>query len=117
MILARKGLPVQRGKVVIGVNTTTPIFGLMGKDGQPEGYDPDVARLIGKYLGPIPLAAGLSSQDIVGRIRGISPADLEALVSTAKRMAMNRIKDGDAVLPPLIWEDFEQALKRNQVSI
>jgi len=42
---------IKRGKVVIGVNTTTPIFGLMGKDGQPEGYDPDVARLIGKYMG------------------------------------------------------------------
>ena len=42
---------IKRGKVIIGVNTTTPIFGLMGKDGQPEGYDPDVARLIGKYLG------------------------------------------------------------------
>jgi transitional endoplasmic reticulum ATPase len=79
--------------------------------------DQGYLRLIGKYLGPIPLAAGLSSQDIVGRIRGISPADLEALVSTAKRMAMNRMKDGDAVLPPLIWEDFEQALKRNQVCL
>jgi len=42
---------IKRGKVVIGVNTTTPIFGLAGKDGQPEGYDPDVARLLGKYLG------------------------------------------------------------------
>ena len=42
---------IKSGKVVIGVNTTTPIFGLIGKDGQPEGYDPDVARLIGKYLG------------------------------------------------------------------
>lgn len=42
---------IKRGKVIIGVNTTTPIFGLMGKDGQPEGYDPDVARLVGKYLG------------------------------------------------------------------
>jgi transitional endoplasmic reticulum ATPase len=79
--------------------------------------DQGYLRLIGKYLGPIPLAAGLSSQDIVGRIRGISPADLAALVSTAKRMAMNRMKDGDAVLPPLIWEDFEQALKRNQVCL
>ena len=42
---------IKKGKVVIGVNTTTPIFGLMGKDGQPEGYDPDVARLVGKYMG------------------------------------------------------------------
>ncbi|WID99659.1 transporter substrate-binding domain-containing protein (plasmid) [Bosea vestrisii] len=42
---------IKRGKVIIGVNTTTPIFGILGKDGQPEGYDPDVARLVGKYLG------------------------------------------------------------------
>ena len=42
---------VKRGKLIVGVNTTTPIFGLIGTDGQPEGYDPDVARLVGKYLG------------------------------------------------------------------
>jgi polar amino acid transport system substrate-binding protein len=42
---------IKRGKVIVGVNTTTPIFGLAGKDGQPEGYDPDVARLLAKYLG------------------------------------------------------------------
>src|SRR6478609_2816641 len=42
---------IKRGKIIVGINTTTPIFGLMGKDGQPEGYDPDVARLMGKYLG------------------------------------------------------------------
>jgi polar amino acid transport system substrate-binding protein len=42
---------IKRGKVIVGVNTTTPIFGLIGADGQPEGYDPDVARLVGKYLG------------------------------------------------------------------
>src|SRR6516225_12036722 len=42
---------IKRGKVIVGVNTTTPIFGLVGSDGQPEGYDPDVARLVGKYPG------------------------------------------------------------------
>src|SRR4030095_5018477 len=42
---------IKRGKVIVGVNTTTPIFGLAGADGQPEGYDPDVARLAAKYLG------------------------------------------------------------------
>jgi transitional endoplasmic reticulum ATPase len=78
-----------------------------------EGY----LRLIEKYLGPIPLAPSLTSHDLLGRLRGVSPADLQALVSTAKRMAMNRMKDGDEVLPPLIWEDFEQALKRNQVRL
>jgi polar amino acid transport system substrate-binding protein len=42
---------IKKGTVVIGVSTTTPIFGLVGADGQPEGYDPDVARLLAKYLG------------------------------------------------------------------
>jgi transitional endoplasmic reticulum ATPase len=79
--------------------------------------DQGYLRLIEKYLGPIPLEARLTSHDILGRLRGISPADLQALVSTAKRMAMNRMKDGDEVLPPLIWEDFEQALKRNLVRL
>ena len=74
-------------------------------------------RLIDRYLGPIPLAAGLATHDIVGRLMGISPADLQALVSTAKRMAMNRMKDGEETLPPLIWDDFEGALKRNQICL
>ena len=51
------------------------------------------------------------------RTKGISPTDLQALVNTAKRMAMNRMKDTDAVLSPLIWDDFEQALNRNQVRL
>ena len=38
-------------------------------------------------------------------------------MSTAKRMAMNRMTDGQETLPPLIWDDFEQALKRNQVRL
>src|SRR5258708_15651170 len=42
---------IKRGKVIVGVSTTTPIFGIIGKDGQPEGYDPDVARLMAKYMG------------------------------------------------------------------
>jgi polar amino acid transport system substrate-binding protein len=42
---------IKKGTVVVGVSTTTPIFGLVGSDGQPEGYDPDVARLLAKYLG------------------------------------------------------------------
>ena len=79
--------------------------------------DQSYLRLIDKYLGSIPLAAALPRGVILGRVRGISPADLQALVSTAKRMAMNRMKDGEATLPPLIWDDFEQALKRNRVRL
>ena len=74
-------------------------------------------RLIDKYLGPIPLSAGLTSQDILDRLRGISPADLQALVSTAKRVSMNRMKEGDENLPPLIWGDFERAIERNRVEV
>ena len=79
--------------------------------------DQGYLRLIEKYLGPIPLGAGIDSHDILSRLRGVSPADLQALVSTAKRMAMNRMNESDEVLPPLNWDDFEQALKRNQVRL
>jgi len=79
--------------------------------------DQGYLRLIDKYLGSIPIAAALTRGAILGRIRGISPADLQALVSTAKRMAMNRMKAGEAALPPLIWDDFDQALRRNRVQL
>ena len=74
-------------------------------------------RLIEKYLGPIALAADLSRNDLVSQVRGISPADLQALVNTAKRMAMNRMGESEDALPPLNWEDFEKALNRNRVPI
>jgi transitional endoplasmic reticulum ATPase len=76
-----------------------------------EGY----LRLLKKYLGPIPLAPTLTTIDLVNRVRGVAPADLAGMVSTAKRMAMNRMKESDQSLPPLIWEDFDQAVKRNRV--
>ncbi len=53
--------------------------------------DQGYLRLIEKYLGPIPLAASLTCHDLLARLRGISPADLQGLVNTAKRMAMNRM--------------------------
>ena len=79
--------------------------------------DQGYLRLIDKYLGPIPLAPGLASHYILNRLRGIAPAYPQALVSTAMRMAMNRMKDGEETLPPLIWDDFEGALKRNQICL
>jgi len=42
---------IKRGKVLIGIDTANPPFGSLGKDGEPEGYDADTARLVGKYLG------------------------------------------------------------------
>ena len=79
--------------------------------------DSGYLRLIEKYLGSIPLAANLTRNAILARLKGISPADLQAVVSTAKRMAMNRMDESDDALPPLILEDFEKALERIQVSL
>ena len=73
-------------------------------------------RLIERYLGPIPLDASLTCHDLLARFRGVSPADLQGLVNTAKRMAMNRMTANDEALPPLIWEDFEHSLERTQSS-
>jgi polar amino acid transport system substrate-binding protein len=42
---------IQRGKVVIALDGSNPPFGSLAKDGTNEGYEPDVARLMGKALG------------------------------------------------------------------
>ena len=48
------------------------------------------------------------------RLKGISPADLEAICNSAKRMAMRRWPNAEE-LPPLVWNDFTEAMKRVQV--
>jgi polar amino acid transport system substrate-binding protein len=42
---------ISKGKVVIAVDPTSAPFGITGTDGQPDGYDVDVARLVAKYMG------------------------------------------------------------------
>jgi transitional endoplasmic reticulum ATPase len=72
-------------------------------------------RLLTKHLGGIRLVAGLSGDVLAERLSGVSPADLEAICNSAKRMAMRRMThDGDE-LPPLSWSDFSEAMKRVQV--
>ena len=44
-----------------------------------------------------------------------SPADLEAICNSAKRMAMRRMAEDAEELPPLVWNDFTEAMKRVQV--
>ena len=54
-----------------------PPFGAIGKDGQPEGYDPDVARLIGKALGvPVELVT-IHAQKRQAPEHASNPADKE----------------------------------------
>ena len=79
--------------------------------------DSGYLRLIEKYLGLDSARRGPHVKRILARLKGISPADLQAVVNTAKRMAMNRMDESDAALPPLILEDFEKALERIQVSM
>jgi transitional endoplasmic reticulum ATPase len=75
------------------------------------GYE----RLLRRHLDGSQLADGLTQAVLAERLSGISPADLEAICNSAKRMAMRRMpRDGDA-LPPLAWSDFAEAIKRVQV--
>jgi transitional endoplasmic reticulum ATPase len=81
---------------------------------------PDVAgylRLIPRFLGRTPLAEGFEAADLAERIRGMAPADLEAVTNTAKRMALNRAGLEAKQVPPLIWSDFEEAIKRNRAVV
>jgi polar amino acid transport system substrate-binding protein len=42
---------IKRGTVQIAVDPTSAPFGVTGTDGQPDGFDVDVAKLVAKYLG------------------------------------------------------------------
>src|SRR5262249_13913604 len=71
-------------------------------------------RLLERHLDGVPL--GDLTRDILAeRLAGVSPADLEAICNSAKRMAMRRMVDDADSLPPLTWNDFSEAMKRVQV--
>ena len=72
-------------------------------------------RLISKHLESIRLVEGLSVELLAERLKGISPADLDAICNSAKRMAMRRMAEDAEQLPPLVWNDFAEAAKRVQV--
>jgi transitional endoplasmic reticulum ATPase len=72
-------------------------------------------RLLRKHLDGVRLVEGLSVELLVERLKGISPADLEATCHSAKRMAMRRMAEDAEELPPLTWNDFTEAMNRVQV--
>lgn len=72
-------------------------------------------RLLRKHVDGVRLVEGLSVELLAERLKGISPADLEAICHSAKRMAMRRMPEDAEELPPLIWNDFTEAMKRVQV--
>ena len=72
-------------------------------------------RLLERHLDGVPLVDGLTEGILAQRLAGISPADLEAICNSAKRMAMRRMSPNADALPPLAWSDFTEAMKRVQV--
>jgi len=106
---------------------------LVGTTNHPENIDPRVlrggrfsekirielpgneqrAQLISIYLKGVRLESGLTVSNLADRLSGSAPADLQAICTTAKRMAFNRLNTGSQ-LPPLNWFDFEKAVDRVQ---
>ncbi len=41
----------QRGKVIVGIQGDNPPYGFLNSQGQNDGYDAEIARLLGEYLG------------------------------------------------------------------
>jgi transitional endoplasmic reticulum ATPase len=74
-------------------------------------------RLLKRHLAGVRLVDGLSGELLAERLSGVSPADLEAICNSAKRMAMRRMADDGDELPPLTWSDFTEAMKRVQVQV
>jgi len=68
-------------------------------------------QLLRLFLNGTRLETGLRLDDIAGHLDGASPADLQAICTAAKRMAFNRLTDGDQLLP-LNRSDFDRAAQR-----
>lgn len=115
---------------ISGLQPENNIF-LVGATNHPENIDPRVlrggrfsekieiqlpdadqrAQLLSLYLKGARLELGLTIADIAQRLSGMSPGDLQAISTAAKRMAFSRLNTGDQ-LPPLNWSDFEMAVER-----
>jgi transitional endoplasmic reticulum ATPase len=77
--------------------------------------EPGCRRLLARHLDGVRLAEGLRQEDLAELLSGISPADLEAVCSSAKRMGMRRMTQAARELPPLTSDDFIAAMKRIRV--
>lgn len=67
-------------------------------------------HLVLRYLGKARLQTGWGVDQLVARVDGMAPADVEALVTSMKRAAMRRMLPDASELPPLAPADFEEAL-------
>lgn len=69
---------VKGGTIKIAVPEDTPLFGTVGKDGTPEGYDVDIANMIGKDMGVKVELVPVSSQN---RIPYLTSGKVDLVVS------------------------------------
>lgn len=103
---------------------------LVGTTNHPENIDPrvlrggrfsekieiglpgrkEVGRLLTKYLRGVELESSLRLDYLTEWLRGTTPANLEAMLATAKRYAFERSSDDR--LAPLSLRDFERAAER-----
>lgn len=72
------------------------------------GYEALVRRLLGRAR----LANNVQLRTVVRRLRTISPADVEAIISAAKRSAMKRMAPDDIDLPAIELADIEDGINR-----
>jgi transitional endoplasmic reticulum ATPase len=68
-------------------------------------------QLLKMFLNGTRLGSRFSLEDIAGNLEAASPADLQAICTAAKRMAFNRLTEGNQ-LPPLNRSDFDRAAQR-----
>jgi transitional endoplasmic reticulum ATPase len=66
-------------------------------------------RLLRMYLKDLRIDVRIDR--LAERLAGLAPADIEAVCKSAVRRAFGR-SDRDDSIPPLIWDDFEHAIKR-----
>jgi transitional endoplasmic reticulum ATPase len=66
-------------------------------------------RLLRKYLDGVQFDVAIGQ--LVERLDGLSPADIEAICKAAVRDAFGR-SERDNYIPPLVWDDFEHAIRR-----
>jgi len=73
-----------------------------------EGY----CRLLEMNFGPTQLASDLTTARLVEMVRGLSPAEITAVVTAAKRFALARTPEHATALLPIEARDVEQAIAR-----
>lgn len=74
--------------------------------------DDGYRRLVSMNFPAIQLSAALTEMQILEMVRGLSPAEISAVASAAKRFALTRTPEGATRLMPIEANDIELAIAR-----